>query len=81
MILQAVKLVSGLNTKLIKFKVVPRQTKHNLFVENNKPSEVDVPNLLAFRTQPSALNKSHTPHSGDDFTNAVTELLGAKQIE
>ncbi len=76
MILKAVKLASGLNAKLIKFKVVPRQTKFEQQVISN---ELPVTNheLLATSHNPQAINK---PHSSDDFTNAVSELLGAKEI-
>lgn len=64
MILKAVKLASGLDTKLIKFKVVPKQMK----------SEQQ---MTSHRSQAT----SYEPRSTDDFTNAVGELLGAKQIE
>ncbi len=71
MILKAVNIASGLDPKLIRFKVVPRQTKRELFVETSKLPEAKV-ELKA---------NIHTARSSDDFTNAVSELLGAKQIE
>lgn len=64
MILKAVKLASGLDTKLIKFKVVPKQMKNKQQIISHGASVT-----------------SYEPRSTDDFTNAVGELLGAKQIE
>lgn len=64
MILKAVKLASGLDTKLIKFKVVPKQMKSRQQI-----------------TSHGSPVTNYEPRSADDFTNAVGELLGAKQIE
>ena len=70
MILKAVKLASGLNTKLIKFKVVPRQAKSESRITSHESQVTS--------HKPQAISQ---PRSSDDFTNAVSELLGAKQIE
>ena len=70
MILKAVKSASGLTTKLIKFKVVPRQTKYESRVTSHESQVIS--------HKPQAINQ---PRSTDDFTNAVSELLGAKQID
>ncbi|OGI09102.1 MAG: DNA polymerase III, subunit gamma and tau [Candidatus Melainabacteria bacterium RIFCSPLOWO2_02_FULL_35_15] len=64
MILKAVKLASGLDTKLIKFKVVPKQIKSRQQITSHRSQTTN-----------------HEPRSTDDFTNAVSELLGARQIE
>ena len=64
MILKAVKLTSRLDTKLIKFKVVPKQIKSRQQITSHRSQTTN-----------------HEPRSTDDFTNAVSELLGARQIE
>ncbi len=82
MILQAVELASGLSPKTIKFKVLLKQIKQDSKLsETNASDSLILPSVEQDKSgsaQSSALNKAR---SSDDFTNAMSELLGAKQVE
>ena len=92
MILKAVKLASELDPKTIKFKVVPRKIKFEPLATSH-PALEGRGSLHEVERQPSATSHpalegrgslhevERQPRSSDDFTNAVSELLGAKQIE
>lgn len=77
MILKALQTISGLSPKTIKFKVVPR-VKKSESLSVNQMVEIDSES----KTTPQQTYKSSvTPRSSDDFTNAMNDLLGAKQVE
>ena len=86
MILKALELASGTIPKAIRFKVVPRKTKPILAVINDEQLEGNpelqmesngLPQTASQKLQASGYKSG----SSDDFTNAMTELLGAKQVE
>ncbi len=77
MILKALQTISGLNPKTIKFKVVPRIKKSESLSVNQESETNSESKVIPQQTYKSSV----TSRSSDDFTNAMNELLGAKQVE
>lgn len=76
MVLEAAKLATGIESKAIKFRSLPRPKQQKAEVK-----ELEVDTSLQVEEKIQQAQPAHASKATDDFTRAIEDLLGAKQID
>lgn len=78
MILEATKIATGISTKSIKFRFLPRPKQK---VETKEQVSDISPSIEEQPQSPITKSKTRSNEPADDFTRAIEDLLGAKPID